>query len=101
MELVKQLTADAGWCLGFQPDGRELLVVAVKATFALPADGGEPTLAKEQIPLTKGDEFTGEPGVSATRYESDYAHRKPFCDVLVNGSAYAPHGEPVKRVTVG
>jgi len=101
MELVKQVTGDAGWCLGFQPDGRELLVVAAKVTFDLPLDGAEPTVAKEQVPLTKGDEFTGPPGLSATRYESDYAHRKPFCDVLVNGLAYAPHGEPTERVTVG
>jgi hypothetical protein len=101
MELVKQITGDAGWCLGFQTDGRELLVVAVKVTFDLPPDGGEPMVAKEQAPLTKGDEFTGAPGMSATHYESDYAHRKPFCDVLVNGSAYALHADPVKKVTVG
>jgi hypothetical protein len=101
MELLKQMTGEAGWCLGFQPDGRELLVVAVKVTFDLPPDGAEPTVAKEQAPLTKGDEFTGEPGSSATRYESDYAHRKPLCDVLVNGSAHAPHGEPAEKATVG
>lgn len=101
MELVKQIVGDAGWCLGFQPDGRELLVVASKVTFDLPPDGLEPTVAKEQVLLTKADEFTGAPGQSAARYESDYAHRKPFCDVLVNGSAYAPHGEPAKRITVG
>src|SRR5260370_26747285 len=101
MELLKQMTGEAGWCLGFQPDGRELLVVAAKVTFDLLPDGAEPTLAKEQAPLTKGAEFTGDPGYSATRYESDYAHRKPLCDVLVNGSAYAPHGDPAEKGTVG
>jgi hypothetical protein len=101
MELLNQTGFKAGWTLGFQKDGRELLIVAVKATFDLPPDGLEPTIAKEQAPLVESDEFTGEPGYSATRYESDYAHRKPFCDVLVNGSAYAPHGEPAEKVTVG
>jgi len=87
--------------MGFQQDGREFLIVAVKATFDIPQDGEEPTLAKEQASLVESDEFTGDPGLSATRYESDYAHRKPFCDVLVNGSAHAPRGEPTERVTVG
>ena len=49
-------------------------------------------LAEEQVPLTESDVFTGEPGLSAPVYESDYAHRKPRCDVLLNGSAYAPKG---------
>ena len=101
MEIVNQTPVKAGWTLGFQKDGRELLIVAAKATFELPLDGGEAMLAKEQAPLTESDEFTGEPGFSATRYESDYAHRKPFCDVLLNASAFAPNGEPAKRVTVG
>ncbi|HEY5909317.1 MAG TPA: DUF2169 domain-containing protein [Verrucomicrobiae bacterium] len=98
---MNQTPAKAGWTLGFQKDGRELLIVAIKATFDLPPDAGDPVLSKDQAPLVESDEFTGEPGFSATRYESDYAHRKPFCDVLVNGSAYAPHSEPAKRVTVG
>ena len=44
--------------------------------------------------------FTGEPGFSAPLYETDYAPRKPRCDVLLNGSAYAPGGRPAERVTV-
>lgn len=90
----------AGWTLGFEPDGRELLVVVVKATFDIPKKGGLPQLADEQVPLVEADEFTGEPGHSATLYETDYAHRKPYCDVLLNGSAYASKGLPVERVTV-
>ena len=52
------------------------------------------------VPLTEADEFTGEPGYSATLYETDYAHRKPYCDVLLNGSAYAPRGKTTNRVLV-
>jgi hypothetical protein len=92
---------EAGWTLGFQPDGRELLIVAIKGTFSIPANGEEDApLTETQVPLTESDEFTGEPGLSAPLYESDYAHRKPLCDVLLNGSAYTPGGQPAKRVTV-
>src|SRR5262249_12163786 len=60
----------------------------------------EPLLAPEQVPLVTADTITGEPGVSAPIYEADYAPRKPRCDVLLHGSAYAPGGRPTDRVTV-
>jgi hypothetical protein len=101
MDFVNETKFEAGWTLGFDMDGRELLIVAIKATFLIPKKGEEPEIAKEQLPLTEADEFTGEPGFSATLHESDYAHRKPFCDVLLNGSAYAPGGRPTKSVCVG
>jgi hypothetical protein len=100
MDFMTETRMQASWTLGFQPDGRELLVVAVKGTFSIPHGDEEASLAETQIPLTESDEFTGEPGLSATRYESDYAHRKPLCDILLNGSAYAPGGRPAERVTV-
>lgn len=100
MDFVNETKVKAGWTLGFEPDGRELLVVVIKATFQIPKNGDKPELAEEQVPLTEADEFTGEPGFSATLYETDYAHRKPFCDVLLNGSAYAPGGRPTKSVRV-
>ena len=100
MELINATGMQAGYTMGMQPDGRELLVVVVKGTFTIPTDGKEPTLAAEQVPLVEADVFTGEPGLSAPLYESDYAPRKPRCDVLLNGSAYAPGGKPTDRVTV-
>jgi hypothetical protein len=96
VELVNETKAAAGWTMGFDRDGRELVVVAVKATFTIPARGDEPELAGEQVPLVEADRFTGEPGFSAPLYEADYAHRRPMCDVLLNGSAYAP---PATRAT--
>jgi hypothetical protein len=101
MELLNATKMKAGYTMGLKPDGRELLVVVVKGTFKLPTDGEEPQLAEKQADLVMADEFTGEPGFSAPRYESDFAPYKPRCDVLFNGSAYAPNGEPVKRVKVG
>jgi len=101
MQFQNATTAKAGWTLGFERDGRELLVVAVKATYNIPQDGAEPELADEQSPLTLADEFTGEPGISAPLRETDFAHRKLFCDVLLNGTAYAPQGRPVETLVVG
>jgi hypothetical protein len=100
MDFVNESQLPAGWAFGFEPDGRELLVVAVKATYTIPRNGEEAVLADEQAPLTEADEFTGEPGMSAPLRETDYAHRKPRCDVVLNGSAYAPGGRTTDRVQV-
>lgn len=91
----------AGYAQGLRPDGRELLVVVVKGTFVIPGVGAEaPVLAREQVELVDADVFAGEPGYSAPMYEIDFAPRKPRCDVLLHGSAYAPGGRAVERVTV-
>jgi hypothetical protein len=34
-------------------------------------------------------------------WETDFAFRKPRCDVILNGCAHAPGGRPVERVPVG
>jgi hypothetical protein len=90
----------AAYTMGLRPDGRELLVVVVKGTFTMPKPHEEPQLADKQADLVMADEFTGEPGLSAMRYESDFAPFKPRCDVLLNGSAYAG-GDATTRVEVG
>lgn len=100
MKLEHITGMEAGFTMGMNPDGRELLVVCVKGTFTIPENGGEPELAKKQIPLFEADEFSGEPGISAPVHESDYAPHKPFCDVLLNGRAYAPGGKPAIKVPV-
>lgn len=101
MELLNATNMTAGYTQGMDKTGREYLVVAVKGTFTLPLDGSEPQLADEQLPLIEADQFTGEPGFSATVYESDYAPVKPRCDVLLNGSAYAPRGQPTTAMEAG
>lgn len=100
MQFVNESTFPAAWTMGFEPDGRELLVVIVKATYTIPEPGMPAVLSTDQVPLTEADEFTGEPGLSACLHETDYSHRKPHCDVILNGSAYAPLGRPVDRVRV-
>jgi len=100
MKLINATPFAASWTQGMQPDGRELVVAVVKATYSIPAPGAAPAVAAEQAPLVDADVFAGEPGFSATVYECDFAPRKPKCDVLFNGSAYAPGGVPTERVTV-
>lgn len=101
MKLLNATGMVAGYTLGMEPSGAEHLVVVVKGTFVLPASGREPHLAEEQVPLIDADAFAGAPGLSAPLAECDYAPWKPRCDVLLNGSAYAPHGHPAARVPVG
>ena len=101
MRFTNQSGLPAGWTMGFERDGREMLIVIVKATYDLPVQGAQPQLAKEHVPLVEADQFTGEPGFSAPSYETDYAHRKLACDVLLLGSAYAPPGRQVTRTSVG
>jgi hypothetical protein len=102
LELINATRMVAGYTMGLEPSGRELLVVVVKGTFQLPRTPDEPLrLADEQLPLIMADTFTGEPGLSAPVYEVDFAPRKKRCDVLLVGSAHAPGGRPQERVQVG
>lgn len=89
MEFLNETGVEAGWTLGFDPDGRERVIVAIKATFDIPCADETAGLSECQVPLIESDEFSGEPGQSAPVREVDYAHRKRRCDVLIHGSAYA------------
>lgn len=101
MELINNTSMQAAYTMGMDPSGRECLVVAVKGTFGIPVGAERPRLAEEQMPLVMADTFSGEPGLSAPVYEADFAPAKGRCDVVLNGTAYAPGGRPVPRVTVG
>ena len=101
MELINATRMVAGYNMGLEPSGRELLVVVIKGTFVLPKAGEQVRLADEQLPLIMADTFTGEPGFSAPVLEVDFAPRKQACDVLLVGSARAPAGTQVTRMRVG
>ena len=90
----------AGYNVGIEPSGRELLVIVIKGTFTLPKSGGDVRLHEEQLPLVLADTFTGEPGFSAPYHEVDFAPRKSKCDVLLTGSAYAPGGRPATHIPI-
>src|SRR5579885_443344 len=100
MNLTNATKFPAACTMGMEPSGRQLLVVVVKATYFIPESGGKPSPAPQQLPLVRADVFAGDPGLSAPVAESDFAPRKPKCDVILNGSAYAPGGKPAEVVPV-
>lgn len=81
-------------------DGTETWLVAVKATFAVAADGAL-TVADEQPPVTLIPRHFGKPGQSSLRYESDLQRTKVATDIVVLGSAHAPGGRAVTQLDVG
>ena len=101
MELINATRMTAGYTMGLEPSGRELLVVVIKGTFALPKPGDPVRLHEQQVPLVMAETFSGEPGFSAPVHEVDFAPRKRACDVLLVGSAHAPAGHEVTRMSVG
>ena len=102
MEIYNQTPFLHAFTEGLDKAGRGHLSLVVKGNFDFPdAEGREPEASREQRPLVMADEYTGEPGLSATLWESDFAFRKARCDVIVQGAAYAPGGRPVKGVRVG
>jgi hypothetical protein len=100
MNLTNATKYPAAYTMGMDPSGQEYLVVVVKGTFSIPVGGEQPTRALRQVALVEADVFAGEPGFSAPVAESDFALRKPKCDVLLNGSACAPGGKPAEQVPV-
>ncbi|MDB5976924.1 MAG: hypothetical protein JWR07_3684 [Nevskia sp.] len=101
MELINATGMLAAYTMGTEPSGRESVVVVVKGTFRIPAAGQVASLDVTQLPLVMADTFSDEPGFSSPLDESEFAPRKRQCDVLLQGQAYAPNGQPAVRVPVG
>ena len=80
-------------------DGNDLCAVVGKVTFDVDLQG-ESSVALAQQPVTLVDTYSGEPGFSSIRYESDCAAFKPKADVIVNGSACSPNGRAVESMEV-
>lgn len=102
MQIWNQTGYPTEFTMGMDKAGHEYIVVVVKGTFDFPEEaGGSVQKSSVQVPLVMADTHTGTPGFSATLWETDFAFRKPRCDVIANGFAYAPSGRPAERVTVG
>lgn len=75
---------------------REYHVVAVKIGYHLIQDTHNTHLMsvidRNVIPLCIEDEYRGKISYSQVLQESDLAPVKPRCDVIINGTAYAPGG---------
>ncbi|MGP3698886.1 DUF2169 family type VI secretion system accessory protein [Rhodobacter sp. NSM] len=90
----------ATFTMAFDLDGHEQVVLVTKASFALP-EGTGPCTAAQPVPLIESDVFGPDPASDAPVLEYDFAPRKPFCDVMVHGHAFAPEGRPVTELPVG
>jgi len=102
MQIYNQTRYVSEFTQGMEPTGREFLSLVIKGTFDFPPAAGAPLRpSKDQRALVMADEFTGDPGFSATLWETDFAFRKSRCDVILQGSAYSPGGKPAERVRVG
>jgi hypothetical protein len=80
-------------------EGAEVWLVAVKGTFDVNPDGST-TVAKDQVEVCIAPKYSGESGKSSVLYDSDLPLTKVTTDVIVNGHAYAPKGEPARKVKV-
>lgn len=102
MHIVNPTSYLAGWNVGHRPDGRELAVVVVKASFVLSSCGeGPPQLADEPLPLYEADVPGPDPARSAPLHENDFSVFKPHCDILLRARAHTPGGRPVTRMEAG
>jgi hypothetical protein len=74
--------------------------VLTKATYQVSADG-QSELAAEQLPVVRAPEFWAEPADKASlRCDNDCVLGKHTTDIVVNGTAYAPNGSPVRSLDV-
>lgn len=97
--LTNRTSYSAGRNWARDKSGVHLWIVAVKATFMLD-ERGRVTLADEQPAPALAPEYSGEPGSSSLRWDSDLLAAKPCADVLVNAAAHAPGGARAKAVPV-
>jgi hypothetical protein len=84
---------------GRDKEGVHEWIVAVKGTFDIKNDGSL-SLSDEQPDPLLLPEYNGEPGTSSLRYDADLVSPKPATDVLLNATAYAPHGRPTTNFLV-
>ncbi len=105
LETINHTGLPLNWITGIVHFPRRSAAFIVKATYDL-VPGGVARMADAQHGHT-GDmpwrPLPGQEGEPGLRYASDFALFKPFADVLLAGSAYAPGGHPlpVLPVTLG
>ncbi len=87
MELLNLTPFVAQRLIAMNGEGFEVLLVVVKATFAL--DGGIPVLAEAQEGIVLADEYWGKPGASSLRRAAETSLAKPSADVAVTGLAFS------------
>lgn len=77
MDLLNATQLSVAYTMGMTASGAESLVVVAKGTFTIAASQSQqPRYSDTPMPLVESDTFTGEPGLSAPQYESDFAPHK-------------------------
>ncbi|MEM1125934.1 MAG: DUF2169 domain-containing protein [Bacteroidota bacterium] len=79
-------------------DGRDLLVVVVKATYSIGAAGLH--LASEPVPVDVAGTYHGDPETASLRFEPEIAPQKVGTDVVLVGHAF-PNAPGARWVDVG
>jgi hypothetical protein len=100
MELVNKSRLPLEVTTALDKSGREHLLLVAKATYRFGDGCRMPERVEESLPIAYADTFVGEPGLSSPLYEADLVMTKKRCDVLVDATAHAPEGRPVKELEV-
>jgi hypothetical protein len=84
---------------GQSPSGEYILSVLVKRSYRI-ASTGTCVRAEEDREVLGGDMYWDHPMNSSVRLEADFWPFKVATDVVLNGTAYAPGGEPATSCVV-
>ncbi len=91
--------AEQGWVR--DREGRETWLVVTKATYDVSADGVS-TVSAKQAELNRSPVYRSDPPEkSSLLYDNDFVLGKQTTDIVINGTAYAPRGTPVRSLDVG
>lgn len=83
---------------GQSPEGEYILSVLVKRSYDI-QPGKHCIRAEFDQKLIPGDVHHDDPMNSSVKFESDFIPFKVATDVILNGRAYAPKGEPIDALT--
>ncbi|MCH9683092.1 MAG: DUF2169 domain-containing protein [Deltaproteobacteria bacterium] len=89
--------ADRSWVR--DRDGADVWIVAVTASFRVDDDGLQ-QLDPNPAPVHRALSFHGDPATTGLSHETDFVIGKRATDVLVDGHAYAPEGQPVAQLDI-
>ncbi len=80
-------------------EGKEIWLVAVKASFAIGNDG-KLTVAQDQPPPCLEPVHHGAPGESSLQFDGDLVDTKAGTDIVLDGRAHTPNGDPGPSIDV-
>lgn len=87
-------------CWVREKNGAEVWLVAVRGSFDIMPDGTL-QIAEEQEDVVMAPEFSGDPLCSSLLNDTDLPQKKLATDVLIEGHAFAPNQQAVKKLQVG